>query len=51
MFVRKFEETSGKTSMQMEEYIHIHTYTHISFRRSTNSVIQQLDIKLVRKNT
>jgi len=49
MFVRKYEESSGKTSMQMEEYIHIHTYAHISFCRSTNSVIQQSDMKLVGK--
>ena len=32
-------------------HTYIHTYTHISFRRSTYSVIPKSDIKLVRKNT
>ena len=40
---------TGNNTRHLPLHTHIHTY--ISFRKSTNSVLQQSDMKLVRKNT
>jgi len=57
VYVRTYLHTHTHTPTQTpspthtQTHAHAHTHTHTSFHWSTNSVIQQSDIKLVRKKT